>query len=256
MKEENKFYLYDFLYDNCSTRLWDMLNNHTSSTYTLKEILPSNNISFRNLLHEYLNEGGQYWSKLGIDILLGLPVDKKITGKEAMFLPDYLMASIDSTTINGQPLTNSKKILLPQQFQPTKNSFTGPQVIFTLLWLIIVLLSTNRKTSQSKFLKVFDFLFFLITGLTGILLIFMWAGTNHAVCANNFNLLWAMPINVIIAFLVRNYVKHKKTFMYITIWYLLVLLVWFFLPQQLNPALIPVAATAFIRSFSRSYFVN
>src|SRR5690606_14212050 len=75
IKEEKKYYHYDFLYDNCSTRLWDMLKNHTDANLKLGNILPEKDIRFRNLLHEYLDKGGMFWSKLGIDILLGLPVD-------------------------------------------------------------------------------------------------------------------------------------------------------------------------------------
>ena len=38
----------------------------------------------------FIYRGGQQWSKLGIDMLLGNPLDKKVTNREAMFLPDYL----------------------------------------------------------------------------------------------------------------------------------------------------------------------
>jgi hypothetical protein len=84
-KEENKYYRYDFNYDNCTTRLRDILEKITGQKLQTKNILPHSNTTFRNLIHFYLNRGGQQWSKLGIDILLGSPLDKKVTNSEAMF---------------------------------------------------------------------------------------------------------------------------------------------------------------------------
>lgn len=252
IKEENKYYHYDFLYDNCSTRLWDMLKNHTDADLKLGNILPEKDIRFRNLLHEYLDKGGMFWSKLGIDILLGLPVDKKVKNEQALFLPDYLMEAIDSTNINGTPLVASKSRLLPMLYQPEINKFTSPLVVFTIFWLIIAFLSLNRRISRSVLMKIIDFVYYFLTGATGILLIFMWFGTDHAVCAYNFNLLWALPINIIVAFFVFNQNKYIKIFRLLWIWYLILLIIWIFLPQQMNLALVPIVATGFIRSFARS----
>lgn len=252
IKEENKYYHYDFLYDNCSTRLWDMLKNHTDADLKLGNILPEKDIRFRNLLHEYLDKGGMFWSKLGIDILLGLPVDKKVKNEQALFLPDYLMEAIDSTNINGTPLVASKSRLLPMLYQPEINKFTSPLVVFTIFWLVIAFLSLNRRISRSVLMKIIDFVYYFLTGATGILLIFMWFGTDHAVCAYNFNLLWALPINIIVAFFVFNQNKYIKIFRLLWIWYLILLIIWIFLPQQMNLALVPIVATGFIRSFARS----
>lgn len=252
IKEEKKYYHYDFLYDNCSTRLWDMLKNHTDADLKLGNILPEKDIRFRNLLHEYLDKGGMFWSKLGIDILLGLPVDKKVKNEQALFLPDYLMEAIDSTNINGTPLVASKSRLLPMLYQPEINKFTSPLVVFTIFWLIIAFLSLNRRISRSVLMKIIDFVYYFLTGATGILLIFMWFGTDHAVCAYNFNLLWALPINIIVAFFVFNQNKYIKIFRLLWIWYLILLIIWIFLPQQMNLALVPIVATGFIRSFARS----
>ena len=69
-KEENKYYQYDFLSDNCTTRLRDMVFRNLAGTITTRNILPQPNITFRKLIHQYLDSGREYWSQLGIDILL------------------------------------------------------------------------------------------------------------------------------------------------------------------------------------------
>ena len=53
-KEENKYYRYDFNYDNCTTRLRDMLEKATGKQLETKNILPKPGTTFRNLIHVYL----------------------------------------------------------------------------------------------------------------------------------------------------------------------------------------------------------
>jgi len=71
----NRFYKYDFFYDNCTTRVRDILQKQSGLTIT--KPLVTNGITFRNMIHVYLDSMHMCWSKLGIDILLGSPTDKK-----------------------------------------------------------------------------------------------------------------------------------------------------------------------------------
>ena len=252
-KEENKYYHYDFNYDNCTTRLRDMLEKATGKELKTKNILPHVKTTFRHLIHDYLNRGGQQWSKLGIDILLGSPLDKKITNREAMFLPDYLMMAFDSSSINHESLVAQKNILLISQEEKKANPLFTPLLVFSILFLLIATVSIFAATSFRVFLKIFDFIFFFTLGLLGILLLFMWFGTNHAMCKNNFNLLWALPLHLPVALLIFNKKEWINNYFRFIFFYTLALLVaWFLLPQQLNLALLPIAGIILVRSFFRS----
>lgn len=249
-KEENKYYRYDFNYDNCTTRLRDMLEKTTGKSLQTKNILPHTNTTFRHLIHDYLNRGGQHWSKLGIDILLGSPLDKKITNREAMFLPDYLMYAFDSSQLNGQPVVSEKKIMLDYfEDYKTKSGMT-PLIVFGIVFLLVTTISI-LKTNKWKFLlKIFDFIFFISLGLLGLLLLFMWFGTDHAMCKDNFNLLWALPVHAPVAFFIFSKKEWvKKYFRFIFFYSLALLAVWFFLPQQLNVSLLPVIGIILVRSY-------
>ena len=252
-KEENKYYHYDFNYDNCTTRLRDMLEKATGKELKTKNILPHVKTTFRHLIHDYLNRGGQQWSKLGIDILLGSPLDKKITNREAMFLPDYLMMAFDSSSINHESLVAQKNILLISQEEKKAKPLFTPLLVFSILFLLIATVSIFAATSFRVFLKIFDFIFFFTLGLLGILLLFMWFGTNHAMCKNNFNLLWALPLHLPVALLIFNKKEWINNYFRFIFFYTLALLVaWFLLPQQLNLALLPIAGIILVRSFFRS----
>ena len=249
-KEENKYYRYDFNYDNCTTRLRDVLEKIAGKQLETKNILPKSGTTFRNLIHVYLDRGGQQWSKLGIDMLLGNPMDKKVTNREAMFLPDYLLMAFDSSKLNGQPVVNEKKIVLAYfDAYKTKSGIT-PFIVFGVLFLLIAVVSFITRNTWNLFFKIFDFFFFLTVGLIGILILFMWFGTDHAMCKNNFNLLWALPTHLPTAFMLFSKKQWVNSYFRFLFFYTIALLLaWFFLPQQFNTALLPVVGIILIRSF-------
>ena len=250
IKKENREYRYDFNYDNCTTRLRDMLEKAAGKQLESKNILPKPGTTFRNLIHVYLDRGGQQWSKLGIDMLLGNPMDKKVTNREAMFLPDYLLMAFDSSKLNEQPVVSEKKILLNYfDAYKTKTGIT-PFIVFSILFLLIAALSIFVFKRWTLFLKVFDFFFFVFIGLIGVLILFMWFGTEHAMCKSNFNLLWALPTHLPVAFMLFSKKQWVNTyFRFIFFYTIALLLAWFFLPQQFNTALLPVVGIILIRSF-------
>ena len=251
LKEENKYYKYDFFLDNCTTRLRDILEKYHDSDRGVKPVMPAGS-RFRNAIHEYLNKNGKQWSKLGIDILLGQPCDAVMTTRQMQFLPENLMKSLDSSNTNHQ-LILLKQDLYPFQALNEKNPLFTPFVVFSILLLTIVAMGFIRHNFARAFLYGFDGLLFFLTGALGILLILMWTCTDHSMCKNNFNLLWAWPTHFIMAFFVHRKKQWvKKYFLVTAILLALVLLSWSFLPQQMNPGLIPIVLIIVYRSILNS----
>lgn len=248
---QHRYYKYDFLYDNCSTRILDIVAAKTNDSLVIGDILPAEVPSFRNLLHVYLNRSGQYWSKLGIDILLGAKLDKEVTNRQSMFLPDYLMKGFDSARIAGQPLVSRHNTLLEQSPRPTATPFLmRPVVIFSILLLLIAVLQFWGGKKTAGLLLAFDRLYFFALGAVGILLLFMWFGTEHIVCSNNMNLLWAIPTHLPIAFLLAKKKEWIRKYFRITlIISILLAATWFFIPQQLNYAIVPLLIIIILRSY-------
>ena len=249
MLAANRTYKYDFTFDNCTTRLRDLVEKCADTSINFGNVLSSKK-TFRDLIYEYLNKNDKQWSKLGIDILLGRRMDVIMKPREVMFLPDYLLKAFDSSTIDSRTLVSSKKNILELNAPPViVDYFTHPLFIFTCFFLLIVLVSFSKNSFIKRLLIAFDGFMFFITGLLGILLIFMWVGTDHFMCKDNFNLLWAWPTNIVAAFLMhsakRPAVKYFKIY---AVFNLVLFACWFFLPQHLNPALIPVIAILIFRS--------
>lgn len=250
LREENKYYKYDFFLDNCTTRLRDILKKLHDSSFCQKPVMPVGS-RFRQAIHQYLDKNNKYWSKLGIDILLGQPCDIVMTPEQMQFLPNNLMKSLDSS---NKPMVVSSQNLYPITNDITKGSFFTPFVVFSLLAIFIVLLGYSKNRFVQGFLQGFDGLLFFLAGLLGIILICMWFGTDHSMTKNNFNLIWAWPTHTIIAFFVNSKRAWvKKYFKFTALALLIVLISWMFLPQQMNNALLPIILLLIYRSVKKSH---
>ncbi|MEJ7913762.1 MAG: DUF4105 domain-containing protein [Chitinophagaceae bacterium] len=248
--EENKYYRYDFLFDNCSTRLRDIVKANTTGNITFANILPAKIPTFRNLLYTYLDNGAQHWSKFGIDLLLGSRLDIKVTNEQAMFLPDYLLKGFANATIGNKPLASPPETILQMPLPLRGSSLLQPMVVISALLLLVIILSFMPSKKLQRALAVFDFLLFLILGLTGCLLIFMWTATDHALCKDNYNLLWALPTHAAAAFFLWSKGKFISYYLLANIIVQAFLLVgWIFLPQEFNLAFLPVVLLVLLRSW-------
>lgn len=247
-REKNRYYRYDFLLDNCTTRARDMIARHAGAPVRYRRIIPPQPPTFRALLHVYLDAGGQQWSKLGIDLLLGSRIDRRVTNEEAMFLPDNLMKAIEGSTAQGRLVAASPQPVLTLASPLTKNSWFSPLLIFSLLAVFLALVGFSKQPWAQKLTAGSDFLLLLLSGLTGFLLLFMWFGTDHYWCGNNLNLLWALPTNAVAAFFLKRRPKWLNIYLrFVKRWLVALILTWFWLPQELNPALLPVVLLLLLR---------
>ena len=171
-----------------------------------------------------------------------------------MYLPEYLMKGFDSATVGDHPLVRSKKVLLRSIPQQNENSSMFTPIVFTMSLLIAGLLFTFiKKDWARKAGNIFDIAYFLILGLSGCFMLFMWFGTDHELCRDNFNILWALPTHAIMAFFILKKKPFvKKYFLFTGILSFLVLLSLPILPQELNTAFIPLILLSGIRSIYSS----
>lgn len=251
LKEENKYYKYDFFFDNCTTRLRDILKKQHDSSFCQIAVMPGGS-RFRQAIHQYLDKNNKDWAKLGIDILLGQPCDAVMTAEQMQFLPDNLMKSLDSS--NHPMVLSAQNVYSINEVGPQKTWFT-PMVVFSSLLVLIIVMGFIKNKFIQAFLQGFDGLFFFLTGALGVILILMWFGTDHSMTKNNFNLLWAWPVHTIIAFFInskKNWVKKYFKFTAVTL--SAVIISWIFLPQQMNNGLLPIVLLLIYRSSIKAFF--
>ncbi|HTE09426.1 MAG TPA: DUF4105 domain-containing protein [Chitinophagaceae bacterium] len=256
-KEENKFYPYHFYADNCTTRARDIILNNIDTAIHFKDIRPRPGSStYRQLIHSYMNSSSQAWNRFGIDVLLGNHLDEAMTNKQAMFLPDYLMKGFDSATLRQQAWVSETNILLPNG-QPNNTTFFTPVFLFSSILVIMLALSFAKNKTAAKTLGILDSLFFLLTGLLGMLMLVLWLARVDMVCRNNYNILWALPTHTIIAFVITKQKKWIKYYWLATaIINALLLLTWNWLPQEMNNSILLLVTILLFRSIVRYRKIN
>ena len=249
IKEENKYYQYDFFKDNCTTRLRDILQKNHNPIPAMPAVMPIT-FTYRNAIHQYLDKGKMYWGKLGIDILLGAKTDAIMTTNEQEFLPDNLMKALDAT--NNTPIVLSNNQLYELEKVKEEKVLFTPMVFSISLFLLFVAINFKKNNLAKKISQWADRSLFLIIGLLGVLLIFMWWGTDHIMTKNNYNLLWASPLFLFYAFVLNKKTTFVKKFsLAAAIFLALLLCFWFFLPQQMNVAIIPIVILLAWRLFEK-----
>ncbi len=242
---ENRYYKYDFFYDNCATRIRDLMDS-TIENLDFEHALKDHDLSFRDMIAAHLTD--MKWNKLGIDIALGLPADKTALPYNYMFLPDWMMKAFGNATIGGEkPLVKETNVLFKAAAVEDTSTYITPALVFWIVFFIGII-GWHRK----KFIMYYDRIIFLIAGLTGLLEILLWFATDHIATKGNLNLLWAWPLHLFIAFYAKNNRFSKIYYMITGMVSFLLLISWAWLPQDMNEALIPLVLLIGIKSLSKA----
>lgn len=192
--EGNKYYKYDFFYDNCATRVRDVFPKTFGKYFRFGQAIPPDSkLSFREIMNVYFYRN--HFERFGINILLGSEIDKIMTNEEIMFLPEYLKTGIGNATVRGQKLASEPELILSGEPRPPAG--INWALVFTSLLALLTVSGIIIKPLRPLGIFMSNFML-LLTGLIGLLILVMWFGTDHQACRDNFNLLWALPTNVVI----------------------------------------------------------
>lgn len=260
-KPENKKYKYDFFYDNCATKIRDVLLIALGSNLEFKEDYVEESLSFRELIQQNLN--ANTWGSMGIDIALGAVIDRQARPIEYQFLPDYVFAAAENAVIKRgtaeENLVKETKTLYKNTPQTWETNFLlSPLFVLSLLAILIIYITYRdyKTNTRSRYLDTGIFVF---TGLVGALLLFLWFGTDHTATANNYNLLWAFPISllVVVAISAKNISPKIKRYVLLLILLLALLTIhWLTGVQVFAIALLPLFIALAIRYIFLMYFIG
>jgi len=264
-KEENRFYKYDFFWDNCATRIRDIIEVEYDEEWpsiekdnaTLGDILipvgsPKGieSKTYRDLLDEKLVP--LVWSDFGIDLVIGAVADDVADYRNQMYLPDYLMQMFARAKVDGKPLVKeTKKLLIFDEVQKErwKVPFVTPlKVMLAFLFLVLVWTLLNNPTSI-KFLNVTGLIWYFLMSLICLVIIFLWFFTDHLATKENWNLIWISPFFISGLLRYRSLTKVKRL-QYIPIAIIILnvsaLMLWNFIPQRFHIAFLPMMAISIL----------
>ena len=249
----NREYKYDFFFDNCATRIRDVLalNLGSKLSYQKKQYAPDL-FSFRELIQQRLHWNS--WGSVGIDIALGAVIDRTAKAWEHQFLPDYVFESLNAATITRNNTTTAliKEQTIINSATPWSRgtSFLLSPFFIFLMVAIGIVYTTLKDTKQQKRSRWLDAALFFVNGVVGVLLLFLWFATDHGATGTNYNILWAFPVNLIFCILVSKKSPKKWLGRYLSFLIILLILMgvhWFTGVQVFAPALLPLVIAIGIR---------
>lgn len=258
---ERRYYRYDFFFDNCATRIRDAMDLVLGDKLVWNdEGADKSEKTFRNLIDEYVLN--MPWADLGIDLALGAVIDRDATAQEEQFLPDYMEKAFARASIVGdgptRPLVKENHVILDF---PRQNATMPSLNPYWLFWLVAVVFTviTYIGFKRKRLFIGFDVALFSILGILGIVIFLLWFATEHSATQWNWNILWAFPGHLILAFALlrknlKPWVRH----------YLLAALIladaavvfWILGFQSFHPSLIPILLVVILRTNYLYYNVD
>jgi hypothetical protein len=258
---ENRYYKYDFFYDNCSSRIRDALVYACGDSLNFNLQPATEEKSFRGLIDPYLEN--KRYQDLGMDLGLGVRADKIATPYQYMFLPDYLMNGFAGATIKidgkVEKLVAHQETVLPNvPDNSTTPFYLKPWFAFCIFFFIVLGLTyyQYKKDLNGRWL---DAILFTSVGLFGLVILFLWFGTDHGVTVKNYNLIWAMPLHLIFIpmLLRRKNMKRVSSYFLANFFVIFFLLIfWKFVPQEINASIIPLLLALGLRSMYIYYRID
>lgn len=252
LKPENVKYRYDFFFDNCATRIRDILAASVTDSlvFPVKEHMQT----FRQLIHH--KQKVLPWIDFGADMLLGLQADRKATPADEMFLPDHLKDNLSASVVihdnNREPILGEAVTIVDLPPASSGAPIWMPQLVFYLILLYIILVTF--VIGMPLLGRITDIVLYIIYSILALLLIFTNFFSEHD--ALHYNLL-ILGINPLIPVLLGFILANRKTIKLSRIAFVISMLwipVSLIAGQGINPALIPLVLIITVRLFKHCEF--
>lgn len=247
----NRVYRYNYVRDNCSTRIFDNLDSSASSRIIYPDTIRYG--TFRTAMRHY--HRNYPWYQFGIDLALGSDIDKPIGAREEMFAPVRVPEMVEGAHFaDGRRLVSRVNVL-----NEGSDATLGPTpwYLTPLFWSWVFFTLTactaiwgwKRRRQAIAFCSAF----FFLQGLAGCLLAFLVFISVHEATSPNALIWWLNPLGIVIGALV--WIRRADTVTRVlmalnSITAGLLLVAWAFQPQSANPAFFPLMGASLLLSAS------
>jgi len=204
VQPENRDYLYDYYINNCSTRVRDAIDLAMGGLFreAFQPVIADQ--TWRD--HTRRLTVADFWLYLGLETGLGSKVDRPISRWDEMFIPSELADAAASFRYRDrgiqEPLVLEDVVLYESSFEPSPATpvTVWPRYLLASLGLLLAAWLLCRITPASVS-RLLPRLWLAFSGTTGLILVYLWIGTDHSVAKLNLNLLVFCPAWFLLAFL-------------------------------------------------------
>jgi hypothetical protein len=194
---ENAHYRYDYFTDNCTTRVRDALDRVLDGALKAQ-------LSGRSMGNTYRSESVRLawpakWMAIGFDLGLGGYADRPLSRWDEAFIPMRLRDSLREIRLpDGRPLVASESQLLPHRLSMPPDEMPKVQSKAFFLGVMLALAALGLGRRQPRLLAALALPFWLIAGLAGSVMLFIWFGTAHVAGHANENILLLSPLSFLL----------------------------------------------------------
>lgn len=192
-KPENARYPYDYFRDNCATRVRDAIDAALDGALKPQLVARSRGNTFRSESVRLASPATWMW--IGFDLGLGPYADKPLTRWEEAFVPMRLAESLrEAKNSDGRPLVLQETEVLPHRIAPEPPEQARRWWPWLLAGLAIAALVVASGRRHPRALGAFVLPLWLLCGIGGVLLVYLWGFTTHRAAWANQNLLLLNPL--------------------------------------------------------------
>ena len=245
---ENATYRYNYVKDNCSTRILNHIDTATGGSVIYPDTVRYG--TFRKEMEAY--HANYPWYQFGIDLALGSGLDYPVSAREEMFVPVEMMnQAAHASFSDGRPFVKATRVLnegKPSAVLPPTPWYLSPLFWAWILAVLIILITGYNLYNNKLFLPIYGVWFFIL-GLVGLLEAFLVFISVHEASSPNILILWLNPFQWM--FSVSVYVRRLRPLALFMAWYNIIvigamILVSPFLTQSLNLAFYPLLLSTFV----------
>ena len=192
-KPENARYRYDYFTNNCSTQVRDTLDTALGGALKSQMVGRSRGNTFRSEAVRLASPATWMW--LGFDLGLGPYADTPMSRWEEAYVPMRLADSLrQAKNSAGRPLVQSEQVLVPHRIAP--EPVEAPRRWWP--WLLLgcalgagIVIGGRR---HQRMVAGFALPLWLLCGIAGLVLAYLWGFSEHRAAWANRNLLLLNPL--------------------------------------------------------------
>lgn len=192
-KPENARYTYDYYLSNCATRVRDSLDTILKGEIKTQLSSPSLGNTFRS--ESVRLAWPAKWMAMGFHLGLGPAADKPLSRWDEAFIPMRLRDSLRLVKLSdGSALVTSEQELVPHRLSLPPGDMPQWKKTAFLIGIFLAMGILFLAKRAPRLLAGIAGVFWLIAGLSGCLMLFIWFGSAHWAGYRNENLLLLSPL--------------------------------------------------------------
>lgn len=251
---QNRVYRYNFLYDNCATRVRDKIEEAVNGTLKYPERPVSR--TWRDAIHFYSHY--YQWSTFAQDLVLGSDADEAATGRELEFAPLIMEQDFATTLIQARdgiiyPLVKDSHRIVDLPPLKRATAFPLSPLCVSIILVAGALIIGVAEWKKRKIYWGIDTAIIVLQSVAGCIVAFLFFFSTHPAVGSNW-LVWVFnPLPLLGLYWQINGARHHRYYAYHVVAApilaaFLLALPW--IPQHVDAAAILLVVFLLIRSLT------